>query len=464
MMIKYKDLYKDIEPKYKEMIDKVNYINFKKCIAQFSGLTFDRVSDKALVSYLITWAKNKYRFYKMFNNTLMHTEVIHYEEQDKKAVDNIRELELIYPQYALWLDKFRFTKNNKIDEGILDYDTRAVLSRIYPNISIGGNTLTHFFKKYLNASDEVVTDIAKCFENQQITGNFTISIDPVDMMLASENPYDWQSCYRLENMSGSHADGCLAAILDNTTLITYIWNKSGDLSLYDTYDIKNINYKRMRMWISIAPNNEAIHFNEIYPGKSCYSQEFHKQLRVICEDFLDKDAIWKRNTNWRNQCQRDKYYGYEEYNYDNIWYNSNLTNDNYSWYVFNESIYCPCGCGKELIGSDELDDMNYNGEGFCCENFYESHYCELIDDYCDNYEDCENCPTWCRENAVCELDNSETCEYSNEAEDNECFDPYDGNVVSCGDHCLGCPLYKYHHPEVDEDEAHDEQMISGNDD
>ena len=89
------------------------------------------------------------------------------------------------------------------------------------------------------------------FENDTITGTYTISIDPVDMMLASENPYNWQSCYRLETPNeASHADGCLAAILDSSSLITYIWDKEGKFNLYN-HDLKCIRYKRIREWIAI---------------------------------------------------------------------------------------------------------------------------------------------------------------------------------------------------------------------
>ena len=470
MMIKYKDLYKDIEPWLKEMIDKVDYINFKKCIAQYSGLNFDRVSDEVLVDYLITWARNKYRFYKMFNNELFLTQSIEYEEQGETSTRAMEDIQKDFPEYAMWIDKFKYVKKNKIKKSDLDYDVRDLVKRLFPEFNMEGSSITHFFKKCLNGSNEVVTAIGRCYENQVIKSNFTLSIDPVDMMLASENPYDWSSCYKLmtDGNDCSHADGCLASVLDDSTIITYVWNRSGDLTLYEKYQIKNVNYKQMRMWIAVAPNNTAIHFNKIYPGCTSYSADFQKKLRIICEDIVNKDTVWKQNTTWEIcSCHRERYYGYEEFDVDNIYYDKTYFENNgarYSWTVYNEPIYCPCGCGEELPCSDDLDEMNYTGDGFCCENFYESHYCELIDDYCHNYEDCENCSAWCRANPVCELDNSETCECSDEAERNSCFDPYDNNVVLCGEHCEGCPLYKYHHPEVDEDELHDEQMISGNDD
>ena len=50
------------------MLKQVNIPDFYKCIAQFSGLKISEVSDKAIENYLITWCRNKYRFFKMLGN------------------------------------------------------------------------------------------------------------------------------------------------------------------------------------------------------------------------------------------------------------------------------------------------------------------------------------------------------------------------------------------------------------
>ncbi len=64
-------------------------------------------------------------------------------------------------------------------------------------------------------------------KNDKINANFTLSIDPVDIMLSSENPYNWESCYRLEEFYESHSDGCLAGVIEHPTIVTYIWTKEG---------------------------------------------------------------------------------------------------------------------------------------------------------------------------------------------------------------------------------------------
>ena len=66
------------------------------------------------------------------------------------------------------------------------------------------------------------------------------------------------------------------------------------------------------------------------------------------------------------------------------------------------------------------------------------------------YEECDDCPIWNRAHPVCELNDDETCDNADEAEDDDKFDPYEDNIVHCGDHCEGCLLYKIHHPETEE--------------
>ena len=300
----------------------------------------------------------------------------------------------------------------------------------------------------LNAPDELVTDIGRMFENNEIEAIYTISIDPVDMMLASENPYGWTSCYRLECENDClHGDGCLAAILDSSSLITYVWNNEGKFSLYDKYTFKNIRYKRMRRWIAVSESMNSIHFNMVYPDKFNIKPDFDKQLRVIVENLINKDAVWTREPMYigRINC-----YGYNEYSRENVWHIKNTSKEDME--VFNEEILCPCGCGNTLPGSNG-DDEIYNGEGFVCYNFEEKHYCSIIDDYCEDYDgDCSYCSAYNRENAMCTLDTNEYCDANAEAEDNGCFDPYESNIVHCGSHCEGCPLYKLHHPDEFENE------------
>lgn len=456
MLIK-KKLLEVADEQYRPMLKEVSIADFTKCVAQFSGLHISKVNDEVIKTYLLTWAKNKYRFYQLLGNKLKVDNKIQYKEENKDVETEMRALEKDFPTYALWLEGFKYVENNKINIRDVDWNVRNTVDNVFPGCRLDSCSVTHFFKSYLDAPDELVTKIGHIWENEIIEGNYTISIDPVDMMLASENPYNWQSCYRLAvDNDCSHADGCMAAILDDSSLITYIWNREGKFSLYNEYEFKNIRYYRMREWISISPNQTAIHFNSIYPGKR-YSDEFEKSLRRIVENLVNKDATWKKNDGWDGtNCMRALHYGYGEFNNYYIYKIKDAEDE--EWETYNEQILCPCGCGCYLVGSDWDDDdegYEYNGEGFIAENFYEKEcekdrWCDCIDDYCERDGDCDECPDWNRCHAVCELNNDYDCDNADKAEDDDNFNPYENNIVHCGDHCEGCPLYKIHHPETEE--------------
>lgn len=451
-MLSKEMLIKGVEKEYVSMLKEINIPDFTKCIAQFSGLHINDIDNNVIKAYLLTWARNKYRFYKMFGNKIKIDIVIQYDSQELNIEEKMNELRKEYPAYALWLDDFRRFDKNKISMRHLSYTIERAVTELFPHCNLEGASITHFFKKYLQAPDELITGLGRIWENQKIEGTYTLSIDPVDMMFASENPYNWTSCYRLEvENSESHADGCLAALLDDSSIITYIWNREGKFSLYDNYDFKNIRYFRMRQWISIAPSETAIHFNKIYPGKK-YSNDFEKQLREIVENLVNKEAIWTHNTSYYSNCMRRYPYGYNEFSCDYIY--KIKDSEDTIWKAYNEKIFCPCGCGYTLPGNDDAENedgdyYNYNGDGFIHENFYieepEGEYCEYIDDYCNDLE-CQCCEYWNQHNPVCELDETENCEKTDEA-NSDCFDAYESNIVHCGEHCEGCPLYEKLHQE-----------------
>ena len=476
-MLRAETLIEKLGEQYKPMIKQVKIADFTKCIAQISGLRLQDVSDDAIEDYLTKWATNKYHFFKMLGYKTRVDIPFEYIDECRDYASLMKELGQKYPAYYPWLEGFSCMKNNKIDtdkwrwkDEVLNY-INAILTTS-PS-SINNMAVTSFFKRHLNASDELVTDIGRVYENTTVAATFTISIDPVDMMLASENPYGWTSCYRLEakGFSDSHADGCLAAVIDHQSLITYAWNNSGKFTLYKQYEFKDIRYYRMRMWIAITPNLQNIHFNEIYPGKSNYSEAFRKQLREIVEtyvtNYLKTENIWiKPENNWRNFEGRLIGYGYGEYDSNYIW--SLKNGEIQTIQVYDEEVICPCGCGFNLPGTQsgecEGEELVYNGEGMICENFEEKHWCDYCDDYCEG-GDCSECYYWRRENPVCELDNSEYCDNAWEAEEDGNFDPDYSRIVHCGNHCEGCPLYKLHHPDEDPeaaDRAYDESRLQEN--
>ena len=462
-MLLMKDLIADIDSKYEPMLRKVSIADFTKCVAQFSGLAIQEVSDKMIKEYLHKWARNKYKFFEMLGNKTQLDKPIVYKNNRADIEEDIETLSNEYPGYGLWLNCFRGVRQNKISryDLSLDYSAENFVRRHFQHYALEGSTMTHFFKTCLKAPDELVTAIGRIFENDTISATYTISIDPVDIMTASENPYNWQSCYRLAiDNEDSHADGCMAALLDTSSLITYIWTNEGKMALYD-FDLKKVRYKRIRGWIAIEPEHfGAIHFNTLYPGKQNYDEEFEKQLRVIVEKVVADYCGFKDRWTREHYCRvwREYFYGYGEY--EDMYIYRQIDAEDVSWQVFNEPIYCPCGCERILPGSNvddcdyyEEDNYKYNGQGFTRENFDYQYYCEVTDGYCSCEccrENCSDCYDWQQAHPMCELDTNEECQ------DPEYYNTNNGIMHCDPDHCEGCPLYKQHHPEEEEEEeGHD---------
>lgn len=442
-MLLTKNLIENVDEKYIPMLKEVNIPEFTKCIAEFSGLQITQVSDSQIKDYLLTWARNKYRFYKLLGNSLKADREIEYKKMRNDIEAEVSELGKEFPLYYPWLKSFKRHTSNKIDTSDLNWDTRDLISELFPQFKADGSTITHFFKKLLGAPDDLITRIASIFENDEVKANHTISIDPVDMMLASENPYNWQSCYRLDSdNSSSHADGCMAAVLDDVSLITYVWTNEGKMNIYGRWDFKNVRYKIMREWICISHNMTTVHFNDIYPGKN-YEDEFYKLMRTVVEEkiseYLGLRNMWRKVDN--ANIDRKYYYGYSEFSRYQMWVQSDSKEEYIT--VYNEEILCACGCATVIDGSDE--GKEYLGEGFKHNCYEDSYYCEYADDYCshecDEYE-CEGCCHWENYHPVCHIDTTEPCEEVEYA----C-----GGVAEYNCHCEECPIYQREH-EPDEDE------------
>lgn len=451
-MLKTKTLIDKLGEEYAPMLRKVNIPDFTKCIAQVSGLDMNEVSDAVIEEYLTHWTVNKKRFFDLMGDIKVDIPY-EYIDTDTKFGDKLKQIGKQYPAYYLWFKLFNDLRSNKIETDVLSYRAEDTIRDVFDGVNVEGMTLTHFFKRYLQAPDEITTEIGKVFENTAISANFTFSIDPVDMMTASENPYGWTSCYRLErDFYECHADGCIAAILDKTSMITYVWNNEGKLNLYNNFELKNVRYKRMRMWIAVSEDMKTVHFNTIYPGKTNYSESFEKETRNIVEKFFcDKLGVrnmWKRSTSYINWYIN---YGYSEFSDCNMWTQSDSECQNIV--VYDVPVKCPDGCGDNLIptsGYEEDEEFRYNGEGLRRENYEECdcrHYCDYIDDYCDS-EDCEYCEHWNRENAICAEQLSRGtqvyCPNAQEAEDEgeKVFDPYNSREVHCGGQCEGCRFHQ----------------------
>ena len=467
------------------MLKLVNIPDFYKCIAQFSGLRMNDIDDDVIFNYLHTWAKNKYRFFKLFGNKLQLDTDFDYKDENRDIKAEYRELSRRYPVYAHWLEGFNNHKSNKIDKNDLNWDTRGIMSRIFPDLyenNLEDTTITHFFKKFLNANDDLVTSIGSLYENNAIKATFTLSIDPVDIMLASDNPYGWQSCYRLElGRTDSHADGCLAAVLDTASVISYVWTSHGEFNLYDSFKFKDIRYKRMRMWLAIDDSLDTVYFAQLYPGKHNYSDEYLKEIYHIALSMIANRKNWDNVWNELDyfSVYRDFGYGYSEYDmcstiYTNL--QSNPNKEHREIAVFTVQIQSPDGDGylpgSYNEGSDFCEDnyydenYRYNGEGFINSNFHKAYWCEYRDDWCEYDDvscaaDCEAIGRDCYDYA----DAHPLCAISTQSEWEEDLvectregryypEIEEGIAYPCHGDCSGCPMWEQHHKFMGLDDNH----------
>lgn len=448
-MLLTKDLLEGIGEEYIDMLKSVNIPDFTKCISIFSGLNINKIDDGMIKNYLQTWAKNKYRFYKMLGNRTKVDMKIQYNKIRDNIREEVSELGKEFPAYYLWLDAFSRQTSNKINEYELKsdyrYQIREFVGRQY---KLEGSSMTHFFKSMLNAPDELVTKIASIFENDKVEANYTISIDPVDIMTASENPYDWQSCYRLETENrDSHADGCMASLLDDKCLITYVWKNEGKLDLYHKYELKSVRYKMMREWIAISNSFTTVHFNSIYPGKD-YPEEFEKILRdkveTLISNYKEIPNKWRRSKNV--DCYRANSYGYTEFDEYNMYTQCDSEDEDIE--VFGTEYKCACGCGVYIPGSYPEGDcykdeeLEYDGIGFRHDCMEEKFWCEYSEDYCSSgcctESSCKGCSYWDENHPVCDLCNEDCPNVPDE------YWEYDRNgiVESRESHCKGCPYWE----------------------
>lgn len=462
-MLAKRTLLEELGDEYKLMLNKLNIADFTKCIAQYAGIHIQNVKDEVVKQYLVTWARNKKYIFDLFGDLKVDMP-IEYTDNNKDYEEIFADIGKQFPVYYPWLKMFNKQTKNKIDSWDMTGENLSIISRVFTGYTLNGTSITHFFKNKLKAPDELVTAIGRVFENNTISATYTLSIDPVDIMLSSENPYNWTSCYRLEEFSESHADGCLAGVLDKSTIISYLWNNEGTFNLYDTYELKNIRYKKARITLAVNENFTAIHFNEVYPWKRNTTDDFRKLIRNKVEEFfsqkINKENLWRKSIYddklWADR--RHDEYGYGEYNFDNVWVLKNEENIP-QFQIYNEEILCPCGCGETYYGTQNCQYLLYNGEGHINENYFEEEceeeWCNYANDYVNCDHDCEHCPDYNRCNAVCSLDTSRGCYDRDlwEAEDEGDVDWFHSNIVECNPkHCQDCPLYKIHHPEIEEQE------------
>lgn len=382
-MLKREELLEGMDKKYHKMLSEVNIADFTKTIWVWSG-DREATSDAVIREYLQTWATNKYPLYKTIGGIRKDTPI---DFEPVANNDDVRgqylQIAKDFPAYAPWLITC-FEDLDKEGKIVDDYSPfKSYVVKTFPGAyeSMVGMKITGFLSKFLRAPEELITQVAAIYEFKRIKGTYTLSIDPVDIMLASENPYGWRSCYALD---GEYADGLMASVLDPQIAIGYIWERDGVLVIGSgEYKLKNIRYKRMRQWVVI--NEDSAGFCKMYPGKDNVGVQLQAEARNIVGKIINPELNWYEN---KISLRRVYSYGYSEFvsltgifGYEGVCKIED---------VYSVQIKCPCGCGEYLPDEKDSYSTRYSGDGFICNNFYEEeeYYCDICDTYYYDGDDC----------------------------------------------------------------------------
>lgn len=120
-------------------------------------------------------------------------------------------------------------------------------------------------------------------QKEKISGEFCVSIHPLDFLTSSVNTYNWRSCHALD---GEYRAGNLSYMADNVTLMCYLKGedvlRSPQLPSGITW-----NSKKWRMLVHIDPSEQLCFLGRQYPYTLSGIEE------VVHRLILPSHASWK---------------------------------------------------------------------------------------------------------------------------------------------------------------------------
>ena len=359
------------DEKYHKMIKEINFNNFINTIKIFAN---DEYLDNLSVLYYLTkWAENKYWIYEKMGG--LSKEIIINYTASNFATEELKALYLKYPLYSLWLKEIL-----KVDNKMSPTFWTEI---VFKDRKFGDMKVTTFFKKYLAAPEELITDISKLLNSCKLKGTYRLSIDPVDMMTAACSNYEWSSCYNIQksHQGTNHSDGCLAAVLDSSSMIGYVYTKTETVE--DVLgNIVDLPQKKLRHWINLTADARAMHIAKTYPNKDV-DVPMKDCAQILVSEIFNMPNDWSKNEGTDYTTKRKYDYGFNEFK--GALYMNTPTDERIICY--NEKIVDPLEHERWLPPSDEI---NYCGYGFTLNNFEDCDYCEICDNwYVEGY--CSHC-------------------------------------------------------------------------
>lgn len=409
--MKKQDILSKIKEENLEMVRLVHLDNFIKCIGNLFGKSYKEIFEydtycDSIAYYLNNWAEQKRWLYDtLYNKSLTIStkfeeklDVTNYRDQFMQ-LSEIEENYLFRPYLAFLAGHVAYkdgqacnlyTSNSPAFYSCDNYYLpQAFTDKINQEKEI---KITTVASKYFHLPQKLVDALGRILDNNKRKCTLTLSIDPVDILTCSVNPYNWTSCYSIANHCGSHADGALAAMVDSSSQVIYGWIDEGELELTKSCSLKNVKFKLFRSWLNLASDFKTLYVTTAYPYRDT---EHTKEIRLAVEDILDK---YLNNTEKWHQfgtvTKRVMNYGYDEFSRSGYSLHSSVD----QWIeVYDTPLVCLDNVEEVFIGSDEeiyddeaFDEYCSTNSMVCWEDFEDedgNHDEDAYYDACDAERD-----------------------------------------------------------------------------
>ena len=305
--------------------------------------------------------------------------------------------------------------------------------------------------------ESFLNEYSKVFNEATIKGNLAISIDPIEILTASVNGYNWSSCFNI--YEGEYKASVIDYLSDSKSFIVYLTTREMECGNAIKFDDK-----KWRNWCSVGDTCFTVGKGYPYIDNSL-NQEVAEFVNEVFGDIYDTT---NNNSGVTRVQLNDTSYS------DGAFLSFALKGQDVDSCIYTDTMFCPC-CGKEvsymatgleLVCEDcsdsvycydcgetiPLDEAIRDNDGDCfCECCYDNRYhgceacgCELQNgdgDYCDScreelFHEC----SYCGEQLHKDFDSYEF-DSDGDVVCPECADSHYNRCADCGDLIGRCEDY-----------------------
>lgn len=213
------------------------------------------------------WADRKEGLYKLFGNQLIkNLGYMEFHLSDKEKELRINQFITVAHLHIDKVDEAyqfeQFIRNNK-DSFFDNIVSCAEPCPSKADLKVGMKMVRAF--KFFITDKKALTHLQEVasahIQQNKISGEFCVSIHPLDFLTASVNTYKWRSCHALD---GEYRAGNLSYMADDVTFMCYL--KGKDMLTSPTLP-KNVswNSKKWRMFAYLDPTQHLCFLGKQYP-------------------------------------------------------------------------------------------------------------------------------------------------------------------------------------------------------